>query len=371
MVVRPEQLTWCEKGYTDAKGVRWQGYLWAGVCPWKVPAKLTDDQKLGRAVMATESPRCHLDATQSYDSMALTTGAIQWAEMGTYLVTKLLGACKEQDPALLLPLREAMQRSKVSLEKNDKGAWRWKLASGDWVDSKEKQNAMLRLKSNGTAGTWDDASKAVNALWVAGVASVFQSPVAQEVQLAFTFARIRMFVLPEAKAILWGGGTPVRDEGVYGAVRAIYTSYAANNQIVARDGLLRACRKTKAPLWSPEWVSDVLEELAFGSGIAIYPKRYLDLLPVVEPLYGVKLPPIEDTEGLLRTTLSMQQALIRLGYDLGPKGADGVEGPKTRAALLLFQQRNRTSGLRQDGLYTEATRKLLLGALGRLGDPGQ
>jgi len=42
----------------------------------------------------------------------------------------------------------------------------------------------------------------------------------------------------------------------------------------------------------------------------------------------------------------LQEQLIAKGYDLGPKGADGKYGPKTRAAVKKFQEDN---GLKPDG----------------------
>lgn len=55
----------------------------------------------------------------------------------------------------------------------------------------------------------------------------------------------------------------------------------------------------------------------------------------------------------------MQELLIRLGYDLGPRGADGRVGAKTRDAIMTFQ---RLHGLTADGLVGPQTRKALLAA---------
>jgi len=53
------------------------------------------------------------------------------------------------------------------------------------------------------------------------------------------------------------------------------------------------------------------------------------------------------------TTTEVQQALIDLGYDLGPSGADGDAGPRTITALTAFQ---RTSGLSPDGVAGDLTK---------------
>jgi hypothetical protein len=70
---------------------------------------------------------------------------------------------------------------------------------------------------------------------------------------------------------------------------------------------------------------------------------------VLEKLYGIDLPDFSDeleqwsNETGFKNFLEprqLQMALITLGYDLGPHGADGAIGKKTRAALLLFEQQN-------------------------------
>ena len=47
-----------------------------------------------------------------------------------------------------------------------------------------------------------------------------------------------------------------------------------------------------------------------------------------------------------------QQKLIRLGYDLGPDGADGYDGPATQTATIDLQKRG---GLKPDGVFGPAT----------------
>jgi len=59
----------------------------------------------------------------------------------------------------------------------------------------------------------------------------------------------------------------------------------------------------------------------------------------------------------LDTTLAdAQKALLDLGYNLGPSGADGVSGPKTTAALTQFQK---DRGLPPTGTLDDATRAAL------------
>jgi hypothetical protein len=58
----------------------------------------------------------------------------------------------------------------------------------------------------------------------------------------------------------------------------------------------------------------------------------------------------------LRTTLGLQRALSRLGYD--PGKADGIPGPRTRAALVAFQT-DYAPPLVVDGIYGPKTREQL------------
>lgn len=56
------------------------------------------------------------------------------------------------------------------------------------------------------------------------------------------------------------------------------------------------------------------------------------------------------------TVLEIQQALIRLGYDLGKSGADGVAGNATKMAIVAFQKAN---SLDADGIAGPKTMQAL------------
>ena len=53
------------------------------------------------------------------------------------------------------------------------------------------------------------------------------------------------------------------------------------------------------------------------------------------------------------TIKAVQNALISKGYDVGPKGADGVLGPKTREAVAKYQKDN---GIKQTGFPGRITK---------------
>lgn len=86
-------------------------------------------------------------------------------------------------------------------------------------------------------------------------------------------------------------------------------------------------------------------------------KRWAEL---VSRLTGEDERPFVDSESFdLGTTLGLQTALARLGYDAGP--ADGYGGPKTRAGVQAFQKDH--PPLKVDGLYGPRTRSALAIAL--------
>jgi hypothetical protein len=62
----------------------------------------------------------------------------------------------------------------------------------------------------------------------------------------------------------------------------------------------------------------------------------------------------------LSTTLGVQQALNRLGVADPPLDEDGINGPKTRAAVILFQQQ---AAIQVDGVIGPQTRAALASAL--------
>jgi hypothetical protein len=142
--------------------------------------------------------------------------------------------------------------------------------------------------------------------------------------------------------------------------------------------LQQAVASTKAEKFSPDWCVEVLKQLTFGPQIAIYPQRYKAIRPVLERLFGVDLPDYADDlktwkssvltppadpipSGLtladFDTVEEYQRELIAEGHDLGPAGADGIMGKKTKAAIIQFQQLH---GLTPDGIVGPKTRQAFL-----------
>lgn len=346
---------------------QWEGPLYWGRCKVTLPFNPTDEEKVLQVVSSTEGSR--YDAVNMYDRMCVSVGAIQWAELSQFSVSDMLGKVYDRDPALLDPLAPAMAEG-VEFKKNAKGKYRF-FTGGVEVVTSEQQQKLFLLNSNGQQGTWDDASKAYAKTWAAGMSSVFQHPAAQKAQAEFTTARLRSyFIVKDAQAVLWGADEQLPSTGWVGAIRAAFTSFAANLPAVAAEQL------KKAPLagltkWSPEWGIALLKQLTFGPGITIYPHRYEKIRPVIEALYGVDLPDFAAdleawqlqhgidpaaTAPTFTTVLEIQSELLAQGYDLGPAGADGRMGVKTTNAIRTFQQLH---GLGPDGVVGPKTRAAL------------
>jgi len=153
------------------------------------------------------------------------------------------------------------------------------------------------------------------------------------------------------------------------AFRAIYLSFADNNPKHASSSLMVGLAQAQpVERWTEGWLTVVVKALTFVPGIAIYPRRYQAIRPVVEKLYGVDLPDTDEDlklwcaqhkfEGVASTT-AIQELLITLGYDLGPCGADGKFGRKSRLALQRFEEDMGVPKEYQDGYPDKHTMKAL------------
>jgi murein L,D-transpeptidase YcbB/YkuD len=366
MPITPEQVRW-------GSYLQYSGPYWHGSIPYVLPATPRWEDKLLWVVSRTEGGA--LDAVNMYDRMIATVGAIQWGEAGMYGVSDMLGVVAERDLSWIANvLGPAMAASGAEFRKTARGKWRFHFqdARGE-VDRIPEQQQLFLDQSDGMM--WDDASKAHARLWAACLANVWESPTAQRAQVDFTAPRMMGFLMKEARALLFGPGSPPDNEGLAGALRAGYISFAANLPAVASKHLLIGASGSKAQPWSKTWCIDVLRQLTFGPEIAIYPGRYNKIRPALESLFGVDLPDFaaelqtwqdglpEVPKGLTLLDFDeveeYQRALIAEGYDIGPSGADGKMGAKTKAAIVQFQRR---CGLVPDGIVGLRTRQAFLDA---------
>ena len=359
--------------------IRWGSYksyegpFFHGSRKFSLPANPTDNHRLMAVMTATEGGAAN--AINMYDRCILSIGYIQWCEAAYFLTSKMLGAIAATDPALLDPMKPALDASKAEFKKNSRGGWRFhfKDARGE-VDNAVEQKALFLLRSSGLRGSWDAESKEHAKLWAASVASVLDQDGADEVQVRYTAARMKSFAMPTSRKVLFED--PLPSTGWTGAMRAGFLSYAGNLPAVADKHLQIALKTAPGSKWSKDWCVHLFKELTFGPQITIYPTRYNKIRPVIEKLYGVDLPDFADELKAWKSDITreapadtgepdfmeleeVQQLLFDMGYDLGPAGVDGRMGPKTEDAIMTFQS---THKLKADGIVGPKTRAKLLEA---------
>ncbi|MBR0962085.1 peptidoglycan-binding protein [Bradyrhizobium japonicum] len=103
-----------------------------------------------------------------------------------------------------------------------------------------------------------------------------------------------------------------------------------------------------------------------GTAVILHAMMALDSSITLDgsPQFAGRTEPEDDAAS---TVILMQQALNRLGAN-PPLAEDGISGPKTRAAVSLFQQQN---GLRDTGLLDAATVAAITRAMQQPGPAGQ
>ena len=348
---------------------QYSGPFYRGKFGYVLPSNPRPEDMQMAVITATEGG--HYDAWNGYDVCGWTSGLIQWCERGQYSVSDMLGAVYEEVGADAIAAVEAFAKDcGLKFDLNKKGRYRFHFldARGE-VDSQKEQQQLFYVNGDGTQGSWTETTKLYAKHWAALISSVWENPEAQAVQVEYTAKRLTGFLLPFAKSVF----APMPQTDIARGLYAAYLSFAANNPTWANKSLTNATSTTLATPWTQGWAIDILKELTFGPGVAIYPHRYNAIRPVLEKLYGMNLPDF-DTElkawstrtgipaGI--TTVRLQRALLSLGYDLGPKGADGIYGKKTTEAVLTLEQ---LSGIvpqnNQDGQVDEHTWPALTKAL--------
>lgn len=338
-------VTSCMANVQDIKWGKYNGYegpFYKGSQGYKLLDGSSQTDKTLAVITATEGGRW--DAYNGYDVCISTSGLIQWCERGQYSVSDMLGKAAEHDRQLITTVDKMCDESGLTFKKNGRGRWRFFfLDERGEVDRRDEQRQMFHLNSNGKKGTWDDESKAYAKKWAVAISTVWENSTAIKLQGEYTTNRLDGFCLKFAKTVV--KAAPDTDLG--NAFRSAYLSFAANNPTWANKHLKKAMDETSHEAFSKDWLVAVLQDLTFGPKVTIYPHRYNAIRPVLEKLYNIDLPDFaKELKGWVdemggddfMTVKDIQEALIDLGYDLGPSGADGVAGKKTRDAVILFQQ---------------------------------
>lgn len=327
---------------------QFEGPYFKGTLKYTLPENPSDNHKF-LAVVTTTEGGCY-DAINMYDQCIVSTGLLQWCESKYYLTSNLLGAIAEKDPQLLAPISEVLRDSHAEFKRTSVNTWRFFNAGAVAPVASTMSQQAIFLGCTGAKGGWGSKDRALH--WAASLATLLAQPEAMAVQVDYTAERLMMFCTSYAREVLFGDDI---NEGWVGAARAIYLSFAANNPAMAAAQLKRVVDNSKEPKWCSDWCVELFRALTFGPGVAIYPHRYEVIRPVVETLYGVNLPDhSSDLAG--PGPKEVQAKLIELGYDLGPGGADGKLGPRTKSAVKEFQTQH---GLTPDGVLSTQVMGLL------------
>lgn len=358
MSVTPSQIRWGSYSV-------FEGPYFPGVIPYHMPENPDFEDKLLRTVTATEGGS--YDAINMYDSCVLSVGIIQLCEK-LFKVSDLLGECAQTESSFI-KTTFAQLPYPADFKRNQRNQWRLLFLDGRGdVDNEEKMRLMYLGGSSGQKGGYTDEQKN-HAKEVAAVfASLWDSPGMRRAQISHLKPRMTSYVMARSKGILFQN--PDQD-GFVGALKAAFVSYAANIPATADKYLFEV---SQGAGWSSASDADkftlAMKSVVFGSKVTIWPGRYKKIQPVLETLFDVDLPTLEDLAGAddspheadddLNTPVGIQKFLIGQGFDLGPAGADGVFGPKTKESIVTFQC---SKGLYPDGIVTPEVRAAMLNVL--------
>ena len=331
---------------------RYKGYegpFFRGVQRFELPARPTEEDRVLAVITATEGGA--YDSYNGYDGQICSLGLIQVTERAYYSVSAMLGALYKHDKDMLASMDSELARKNLSFKPNHRGRYRFHFRDArSEVDTAEEQKQMFFFRSDGTKGSWDEASKIYATQMAAAICNVFSHHQAREHQKKYMAERVRAYAFGNSKSVI--KSAPDTDLGR--AFVAAYLSFAINNPTRANKHLSIALKSSRHVRWGFDWLLDVLRELTFGPKIAIYPHRYDAIRKPLEQLYNLNLPDFADElEGWGQfkfDALEIQQALLALNYDLGPSGADGQYGKKSRAAMFAFEEAHEIPEEERDGM---------------------
>jgi hypothetical protein len=359
----------------NIEDIRWGSYKnfegpWtAGEAKYKLPEKPSEEEMIMAVITATEGGR--YDAVNMYDSCLWTAGIIQWCNRAPQRsVDKLIGVVARAAPSSLGPLKELAGERGYVMRGGDF------YVGGSMVDDVGEQKKLYFQGSTGEKKQWQDEDKEWAKRWCLATQQVLADSRTHQAQVKYTLTRmVKFFAYKAGKEVL--SSAPKSPVGQ--AWKALYLSFAANNPAKAAAAVEEAVRDSAGRMepWTEPWLANMARHLTFDPGISIYPHRYNKIRPVIEKLWGVDLPDTAADVAKWREELKiseqwldpleMQRALIALDFDLGPKGADGVLGKKTRDALLHLERVTGVPEEHQDGMPDRYTLPRLEKALQKYG----
>lgn len=350
--------------------IRWGSYegfegpFYSGQTPF-IPEKDPDFLgKIVQVVCATEGGR--YDAINMYDQCILSVGILQVCEK-VHEFSNMLSYCAKTE---LATINEAAAKLPAPLELRPNGynPMRFFFLDGSgMVDDAASMRRAYLGGSSGLKGQWTEPQKTWAKQVAVVMADMWQSDSLRQMQLGYVKGRMFGFALPRARNTIMNNPNK---NAWSGALQAMYISYAANLPALADKCLAKA---ESHPKWltTDESKFRIYAQEALKSGVDIWPRRYKDISPSLSTLFNVKVPTLEELAASinqdfgpvdqLTSVAGLQNALIALGYDLGPSGADGKYGTRTKQAVADLQTKY---GLDADGVVGPRTRELMLKLIG-------
>lgn len=359
MTVKPSDIAW-------SSYLQYEGPFFLGWKPYVAPQNPSFLEKVMQVICATEGGR--YDAINMYDSCVVTVGISQLC-LNAHVLEPMLGECHKADPKSLTDALSALPHP-VSFGQNAAGQWRFSDSSGE-IATRAQMNTAFLGGSSGLKGQWTDVQKDFARRVAAGFANLWDVPAFCQAQLAWSTAALPRYLMPSARSSI--NANPDQT-GWPGALKAAVMSYSANIPLTTANLLAKA---TSDPAWATASDQDkftmAMHQVVLGSGIAIWPIRYRAIQPVIQRLWGVPVPTLDELVNghpnppvvpgqldPLGSTAGIQRFLISQGYDLGPSGADGIFGKMTKSAVMAFQMK---SGLTPTGVVDKATHDAMMKAM--------
>lgn len=314
------------------------------------------------------------DAYNGYDVCISTSGLIQWCDRAPYfLVCKMLGYVASKNMELLRPVLSLAQEAGYTFKKNAKHGWRFFDGTKE-VTTREQQHQLYFGGASGKKGSFSPVHKEHAKRWAAAISTIWESSEAQQYQREYTLPKLFGFATSDARDIILASRQ--NDSKYSRAFRTAFVSFAANNPRKAGEAIKHYV-DNHGMRFDRDWLVGALKAMTYHPNIAIYPHRYDKIRPVLERLYGVELPDlaseleawstINNFDPDVHTPMGLQRALLELGHDLGPYGADGIWGKCSKDALRTFEESQEMPKRHQDGVPDEYTVPLLREALAAKG----
>lgn len=342
-------------------------YFW-GSKKYTLPDSPKFMDKILKVTTSTEGGS--LDAVNMYDRCVLSVGCIQYCE-AVFALSRMIGSCVDAGNAVFIKSALSSLPIPLDIEKNSQGKWRFKLLGGDFLDTVKKMQSAFLGGSDGLEGHWTEEQKDHARVVALTFASMWDNQNICVEQAKYASATLWSFVTPGSKALL---ASDPSEDGWSGALKAAVASYSANLPAVAETQLKIAASSTAWSGSPQDRYMAACKSMALGSNIRIWPERYGKIAPVISSLFGVQTPSLSDLNSWngpipnihgdfddpLDTVKEIQSFLISQGSDLGPSGADGVYGKKTKDAVASFQSAH---GLKVDGVVGPATKAAMAAIL--------